>query len=97
MIPLSQTAYRTGRSITEHVFAMKIPYVKAITSCEYSINILLINMTKALDTINREHLYGLLSGILDPGELSIMHILLKDVTPQVEKTIKQRDKLLQQL
>ena len=41
-------------------------------------------MTKAFDTNNREHLYILLSDILDPDELSIMNILLKDLTLQVK-------------
>ena len=96
MIPLSQAAYRKGRSTTEHVFAMKILCEKAITSCGYSTHILLLDMTKAFDTINREHLYKLLSDILDPDELNIMNILLKDVTLQVKNNI-QKDKLLQQL
>ena len=79
MIPLSQAAYRKGRSTTEHVFAMKILCEKAMTSCDCSSHILLFDMTKAFDTTNREHLYRLLSDILDPDELSIMNILLKDV------------------
>ena len=87
MIPLSQAAYRKGRSTTEHVFAMKILCEKAITSCDYSTHILLLDMTKAFDTINREHLYKLLSDILDPDELNIMNILLKDVTLQVKNNI----------
>ena len=41
-------------------------------------------MTKAFDTINREHLYKLFSDILDPDELKSMNILLKDVTLQVK-------------
>ena len=60
IIPLSQAAYRKGRSTTEHVFAMKILCEKAMTSCDYSTLILLLDMTKAFDTINREHLYRLL-------------------------------------
>ena len=83
MIPLSQAAYRKGRTTTEHVFAMKILCEKAITSCDYSTHILMLDMTKAFDTINIEHLYELLSDILDPDELSIMNILMKDVTLQV--------------
>ena len=35
----------------------------------------------------REHLYRLLSDILDPDELNIMNILLKDVTLQVKNNI----------
>ena len=84
MITLSQAAYRKGRSTTEHVFAMKILCEKAMTSCDYSTHILLLVMTKALDTINREHLYKLLSNILDQDELNIMNILLKDVILQVK-------------
>ena len=63
---------------------MKILCEKAITSCDYSTHILLLDMTNAFDTINREHLYKLLSDILDPDELNIINILLKDVTLQVE-------------
>ena len=84
MIPLSQAAYRKGRSATEHALAMKILCAKAITSCDYSTHILLLDMTKAFDTINREHLYILLSDILDLDELDIMNILLIDVTLQVK-------------
>ena len=87
MIPLSQAAYRKGRSTTEHVMAMKIPCEKSITSCDYSTHILLLDMTKAFDTINREHLYKLLSDILDPDELNIMNIHLKDVILQVKNNI----------
>ena len=87
MIHLSQAAYRKGRSTTEHVFAMKILCEKAITSCDYSTHILLLDMTKAFDIINREHLYKLLSDILDPDELNIMNILLNDVTLQVKNNI----------
>ena len=83
MMPLSQAAYRKGRSTTEHVFAIKILCEKAMTSCDYSTHILLLDMTKAFHTINREHLHRLLSYILDPDELGIMNILLKDVTLQV--------------
>ena len=67
-----------------------------MTSCDYSTHILLLDITNAFDTINREHLCELLSDILDPDELSIMNILLKDMTLQV-KNNKTNDKLLQQL
>ena len=66
---------------------MKILCAKAMTSCDYSTHILLLDMTKALDTINREHLYELLSDILDPDGLNIMNIILKDVTLQVKNNI----------
>ena len=89
MIPLSQAAYIKGRSTTEHDFALKILCTKilcerAMTSCDYSTHILLLDMTNAFGTTNREHLYIPLSYILDPDELNIMDILLKDVTLQVK-------------
>ena len=84
MIHFSQAAYRKGRSTIEYVFVMKILCEKAITSCDYSTYILLLDMTKAFDTINREHLHKLLSHILDQDELNIMNIRLKDVTLQVK-------------
>ena len=45
------------KKATEHVFAMKIIFEKAMTSCDYSTHILLLGVTKAFDTINREHLH----------------------------------------
>ena len=84
MIPLSMAAYRKGRSITEHVFAIEILCEKAITSCDYSTHILLLDMTKTFDTINREHLHKNFSDILDPDETNIVNIL-KDVTLQAKK------------
>ena len=63
---------------------MEIQCEKAITSCDYSTHILLLDMTKALDTINREHIYKLLSQSLDPDVLNIMNILVKDVTLEVQ-------------
>ena len=55
---------------------------EAMTSCDYSTHILLLDMTKAFDTMTREYLHRLLSDILDPDELNIMNILLTDVTLQ---------------
>ena len=75
---------RNKKSTTEHVSAKKILCEKAITSCDYSTQILLFDMTKVFDTINREHLYIFFSDILDPEESNIMNILLKDVTLQVK-------------
>ena len=83
MIPLSQAAYIKGRSTTEHVLAMKILCEKAMTSCNYSTHILLLDMTKPFDTINRKNLHRLLPDILDSDDLNIMNTLLKDVTLQV--------------
>ena len=53
-IPFSQAAYRKGRSTTEHVFATKILAEKAATSTDFPIYILLLDMSKAFDTIIRK-------------------------------------------
>ena len=50
-IPLSQEAYRAGRSTTKHVFTCKILVEKAITSECYETTILLLDMSKAFDTV----------------------------------------------
>ena len=78
-IPLSQAAYRAGRSTTEHVFTCKILAEKAITSECYETTILLMDMSKAFDTVKRNNLMELLETILDPDETHMTKILLKDV------------------
>ena len=78
-IPLSQAVYRAGRSTTEHVLTCKILAEKAITSECYETTILLLDMSKAFDTVKRNNLMELLETILDPDETHMMKILLKDV------------------
>ena len=75
-IPLSQAAYRAGRSTTEHVFTCEIVAEKAITSDCYETTILLMDMSNALDTVKRNNLMELLETILDPDETHVMEILL---------------------
>ena len=50
-IPHSQAAYQQKRSTTEHVFTYKLLCEKAITSSDYTVHILLMDMSKAFDTI----------------------------------------------
>ena len=76
IIPLSQAAYRSGRSTTEHVFALKILIEKAINSQDYNIFVTLFDMSKAFDTIRRPQLIKDLSKILDDDELHMFYILL---------------------
>ena len=82
-IPPSQAAYRAGRSTTERVFAMKILAEKAITSQEYTIFLLMLDMSKAFDTVNRKLLIEDLSKIINRDELHIISIML-----QVELSVK---------
>ena len=52
-IPLSLAANRVGRSTTKHVFTCKIPAEKAVTTECYETTILLLDMSKAFDTVRR--------------------------------------------
>ena len=56
-ISISQSAYRPGRSTTENVFALKMLCEKAVISQNYETNILLLDMSKAFDNVNRDALF----------------------------------------
>ena len=87
-IPLTQAAYLPGRGTTEQVFAIKIMAEKAISSSNYEINVLLLDMSNAFDTIECDTLINYLKQVLEPDELHILYLLRKDVEIQirVEKT-----------
>ena len=82
-IPKSQAAYQSGRSTTEQVFAIKLIAEKAITSQNYEAFLLLLDMSKAFDTVSRNELMNILKGILTDSELHLMHILINDITLNV--------------
>jgi hypothetical protein len=88
-IPLTQAAYRSGRSTTEQVFSLKIMAEKAITSVAYNTHILMMDMSKAFDTISRNTLLKDLKKILNPDELHVVKVLLTDVqlSVRIDKTI----------
>ena len=73
-IPPSQAAYRAGRSTKENVFAAKVLVKKAITSTNYQIYLLMLNMPKVFDTINRSMLMQELAKVLDSDELYIINV-----------------------
>jgi len=68
-IDSNQAAYRKGRSATELIFAIRILAEKAITSSEYEINVLLLDMSKAFDSVNRNILLSDLGTVLEKDEL----------------------------
>ena len=74
-IPKSQAAYQRGRSTTEQVLALKILIDKALISNDYDIYILLLDMSKAFDTVNRRTLLKDLQETLEPDELHLLSIL----------------------
>ena len=78
-IPPSQAAYSKGRSTTEHVMAFKLLAEKAVTSADYECFILMKDMSRAFDTVNRKTLMDDLQAVLDPDELHIAKLLLEDV------------------
>ena len=55
-IPDSQAAYQSGRSTTEQVFTLKVMAEKAITSEDYTIYLMLLDMSKAFHTVSRSKL-----------------------------------------
>ena len=75
-IPNTQAAYRRGRSTTEHVFAAKILAEKAINSVDYTIYILLLDMSKAFDTVDRKMLMDDLSKVIEEDELHMLNIMI---------------------
>ena len=75
-IPPSQAAYRMGRSTTEHVFASKLLAQKAITSKDLTMYILMIDMSKAFDTVDRRILLSELSKVIEDDELHMISVML---------------------
>ena len=79
MIPISQEAYRTSRSITEHVFATKLIIARAISLTDETVHLLLLGLSKAIDGIKRNTLIKDLKNIINHDKLHLIQILL-DVT-----------------
>jgi hypothetical protein len=78
-ISIDQAAYQPGRSTTEQVFAVKTLAEKAISSSDYTIYLLMLDMSKAFDTVSRGKLMKDLETILQPDEMHLMNILINDV------------------
>ena len=74
-IPKSQAAYQKGRGTTEQVLALKLLIEKAITSSDYNVYILLLDMSKAFDTVNRRILMEELQKVLQPDEIYLLSVL----------------------
>ena len=83
-IPDNQAAYQSGRSTTEQVFTIKILAEKAIISSDYTIYLLMLDMSKAFDTVDRKTLLNELSKILNKDELHLMYMLITDVKLKVK-------------
>lgn len=76
-IPPSQAAYRKGRSTTEHVFAAKLVVDRTITSKSERVDIVMHDMSKAFDSIDRKSLITDLQMVLQPDELHLVYKLIQ--------------------
>ncbi len=54
---LKQSAYQPGRTTTEQVHAVKLLVEKAIILSDNTLHLLLLNMSKAFDTVDRQTLF----------------------------------------
>ena len=82
-VPLSQAAFQSGRSTTEQVLAIKILIERAITSTSDEAHILLLDMSKAFDTVDRNRLIREMGNILEPDELFLAAMLVSDMKLRV--------------
>ena len=82
-IPADQAAYQKGRSTTEQVFCLKVLIEKAIISQDYNVIIMMIDMSKAFDTVSRSRLMEQLGEILEENEMRMMYLLINGVKLKV--------------
>ena len=75
-IPPSQAMYRQERSTNKHVFATKISAEKATTSKHYKMHLLMLDMSKASDTVDRAIPWKNLKAILNPNKLHLIKTML---------------------
>ena len=78
-IPLSQAAYRAGRGTTEQLLTIKLLAEKAITTPNYHTHLLMMDMSKAFDRVERSKVIEDLEAILEPDELHLVKVLIEDV------------------
>ena len=78
-IPPTQAAYRSGRGTTEQVLTIKLMAEKAATTPSYETKLLLMDMSKAFDRVERGKLIEELKKILNEDELHLVKVLIKDV------------------
>ena len=75
--PHSQAAYRKNRSTTEHILATKLMIDRTLTAKNETIYIILLDMSKAFDNVNRRILMDDLQQTINADELHLVNTLLK--------------------
>ena len=83
-ISITQAAYSPGRSTTELAFTFKILIEQAICSKNQTLCVLLLDMSRAFDTIDRGILLKDLKNLIKPDILHLINVLLTDVKIQVK-------------
>ena len=93
LIPPNQATYQQSRSTTEHVFAIKQLAEKAIQSSNYKIYILMLNMSKAFDSVKKKMLMNHLEQLLGPDEIHLLSILILETSLQIKINNPLSDKI----
>ena len=76
VIPKCQAAYQSERSTTEQTFAMKVAAERTITSQNEKLHMIMVDMSKAFDSINRKELLNDFQKIINIDELHIIQLML---------------------
>ena len=69
--PISQAPYRKGRSTKEHIFSTKLLIEGTISSSNETIYLLMHNISKDFDSVNRKIILTYLNEILKQDELHL--------------------------
>ena len=78
-IPKTQAAYQGERSTTEQVFVIRSMAETAIASKDYETHVIMMDMSRAFDTVKRNQLMLDLGFILEDDELHLLKLLIEDV------------------
>ena len=76
VIPIFQAAYRKDRSTKEHEFATKLIIERTISSTNETVYLVLPEMSKAFDSIQRNTLIEDLKNVQNQDEIHLIQILL---------------------
>ena len=75
-VPISQAVYRKNGSTSEHVLATNLIIERTISSKDETVYLLLLDMSKAFHSIQRNTLIEDLKNLLNKDKLHLIQILL---------------------
>ena len=70
--PITRIAYRKERSTTEHIFAAKMAIEQITNARNETLHLVLLDMSKAFDSITRKDLVDYLQHAIAADEVHIM-------------------------